>query len=107
MDGNGLGTQSETPEPGHTRSAGLPAKLDLGPVVRILRQREDDKRAGMTMATSDVRAMVDAIAKLDEALAWAQTQAHLAHMALLDHDWRLADEFARNILHMKMEPAPK
>ncbi len=80
------------------------ANLDLGPVVRILQQREDDKRAGMTLSTSDVRAMVDQINRLSYSVeeyakltVWQRQQAHLVHMALLENDVGLADECARRV----------
>ena len=77
---------------------------NLGPVVRILRQHEDDKSAGMMLSTSDVRAMVDEINSLakdvrecQRLIAWQKEQARLTHMALLENDVALADEFARRV----------
>ena len=70
---------------------------NLGPMVRILVQHEEDKRAGMTLSTSDVRAMVDEIGALRGLLAWQRQQAHLMHIALLENDVALADECARRV----------
>ncbi len=60
--------------------------LDLGPITRILIQHEEDRRAGMTLSTSDVRAMVDEIVRLSRAVLQAREYAHSAGLALLDHD---------------------
>jgi len=86
------------------RAQATAANLDLGPVVRILQQREDDKRAGMTLSTSDVRAMVDQINRLSysveeyaKLVVWQRQQARLTHMALQEHDIELADECARRV----------
>jgi len=67
-------------------SAALEPKLNLGPITRILIQREDDQRAGMTLSISDVRAMVDEITRLSRAVLQAREYAHDAILALLDHD---------------------
>lgn len=60
--------------------------LDLGPLTRLLLQREEDGRAGMTLATSDVRALVDEIQRLNHLVVQARQKAYLASLALLDHD---------------------
>ncbi len=70
---------------------------NLGPVVRILQQREADERAGITLSTSDVRMLVNEIRQLGALVTWAREQARLAHMALLENDVALADEFARRV----------
>lgn len=71
--------------------------LDLGPVTRLLEAREDDGRAGMTLSTSDVRALVDQVGSLRQLVDWQRQQARLVHMALLEDDVALADECARRV----------
>lgn len=63
--------------------------LNLGPITRLLIQREDDQRAGMTLSTSDVRAMVDEIVRLSRVMLQAREYAYAARLALLDHDLTL------------------
>lgn len=84
---------------------GMTANYDLGPVTRILQQHEDGERTGMTLSTSDVRAMVNEINSLakgvrecQKLITWQREQARLAHMALLENDVALADELARRVV---------
>ena len=60
--------------------------LNLGPITRVLVQHEEDHRAGMTLSTSDVRAMINEIGRLNHAVVVARQYAYLAGLALLDHD---------------------
>jgi hypothetical protein len=61
-----------------THNSQLKTSLDLGPITRLLVQCEDDHRAGLTMATSDVRAMVDEIVRLSHVVLQAREYAYAA-----------------------------
>ncbi len=62
------------------------APLNLGPITRLLVQHEEDRRVGMILTTSDIRALVDEIQRLGHLLVHARQRAYLASLALLDHD---------------------
>ena len=82
--------------------------LNLGPITRILVQHEDDRRTGLTMATSDVRAMVDEIVRLSRAVLQARECAHFAGLALLDHDLPKVRRFLDAIAEgRQVDPGPR
>lgn len=66
--------------------------LDLAPLTRILEQREDEHRTELTLAISDVRALVTEIEQLRLALHECRNWAGHGHLALLDHDLRMVDQ---------------